>query len=199
MKDSEIRLTLKLKHEEFINSLFHQETKDLIRTKTFFAGGAIRDMIRGEIPKDYDLFFIDEESVNKFKSLVKREFSLKETMIGNFNDRNSSVQVITLVSGSPTDVVNSFDFTINQGYYIPQMDVLSKGSTINILETCPNVYTPLQALLRIEKFRKMGYDVPMETIVNLGVAISKLNPLETSDQIRDALKGMSFSEVLEGY
>lgn len=198
MDTKNIKIELKNKHQEFINSLYHDEVKDLIKTKSYFAGGAIRDLMRDEPPKDYDLFFIDEESVELFKNLVKKEFSLKKTKIGNFNSQTTGVQVITLVSGSPDSVVDTFDFTINQGYYLPQMDLLLKGEVTGILKVCPKLLSPLQALCRVEKFRKKGYDCPMQVLVDLGVAISKMGALNNEADIKKALMGMSFSEVLEG-
>lgn len=200
MSNNILKKTLKAKHEEFINTLYHQETKDLIKTKTYFAGGAIRDLLKNREPKDYDLFFVDTESNNKFKELAKKEFSLMETVIGNFNCKvGTSVQVVTLVSGSPDKVVSKFDFTINTGYYVPQMDTLVKPTVIisNTLEVLPNVMSPLQALLRVSKFESMGYEVPQEVLIKLGVAISYLSPINTPERLLEELKGVSTSIVLD--
>jgi hypothetical protein len=196
MNDELLKAKLKLIHEQFIGGLYHQTTKDLVRTKTFFAGGCIRDMIRGKDPKDYDLYFFDEESRNKFFELVKDEFQFKETSIKNYNSKKMPIQVITVVTGMPENLIDTFDFTINQGYYIPQLDILKLGDLENVLIPGKHIFTPIQALLRAQRFLKQGYKLPAATLIEIGVQISR-KPVTNAEELKSALMGMSYSEVFD--
>lgn len=198
MQEKDIKKELKAKHEAFIESLYWQETKDLVRAKTFFAGGCIRDMIRGKEPKDYDLYFYDQESVNKFKELAKKEFSLKETLIHNFNSRSHKFQLITILCGMPESLTKNFDFTVNTGYYCPQLDTIKIGELSNVLYALPDTKSPFNALVRALQFVERGYALPAETIVKLGVQINHMNKIDTDEDLSNALKGISTSFTLQG-
>lgn len=198
MDNKQIKDTLKKIHEDFINKVLYKEsTKKLIREKTYFAGGCIRDMHRGRTPKDYDLFFYSDADCLEFLTEASSNFNLKQTKIDNYNSKGAvPIQVITVTSGMPEELVSKFDFTINTGYYCPQLDILKLGDRTSTLEVCHNVLSPLNALIRVQKFLNSGYIINTNTLLELGVAISKMQPLNTDEKIIEALKGISLGNNL---
>lgn len=191
MTELQIKNYLKDKHEEFIDSLYGGETKLLIRNKTYFAGGCIRDLNNSRIPKDYDLFFYDKESMSQFIELSRYEFSLKRTRAGNFNcKKGTSVQVITVLAGEPDELVKTFDFTINNGFYCTRdCELFLPREKVNLILN-PEVYSPFNALLRVSKFVEMGYKISDKTLFKLGLMMVKFE--EASDAI-ESLVGVSTS------
>lgn len=192
---NDIKLHLKNVLLDLTKSLFNKEISELIKTKAFFAGGCIRDLYRGEAPKDYDLYFVDDESKDKFLELAKNEYSLQKTAINNYNHKNSKSQIITLLTGSPDFVVDRFDFTVNQGYYIPQMDLLRLGSLDSELRCCDKVFSPLNALVRLKKFQDKGFSYDETTLIELGIAVSNMKPITNREEIFEALKGLSAPNI----
>lgn len=186
-----IKEQLKTRFELIINTLYNQETKDLVRQKCYFAGGAIRDLSRQLTPKDYDLYFIDDVSIAKFKELSANEFSLRVTKIGNYNQKDTQAQFITLLSGLPDSVTKRFDFTINNGYYIPALDVLQKGDMSNLLIPGENIESPMNSLVRLKKFQDKGFTIDENTLINLGVQLTNMDPIKTDADLEKALRGMS--------
>lgn len=61
----EIKKTLRLKHKEFCKSIKNWELRKIFRKHTYIAGGAVASLIKGETPKDYDIFFDDVKALNK--------------------------------------------------------------------------------------------------------------------------------------
>lgn len=62
---SELKQMLRDKHKEVCKSIKDYKIRKLFRKNTYIAGGAVASLIRGEKPKDYDIFFKDKETMNK--------------------------------------------------------------------------------------------------------------------------------------
>ncbi len=195
MNNEVIKAKLKLVHEELIQNCYTDKMKELIRTKTYFAGGCVRDLYRDLTPNDYDIYFYCHEDKLDFIDEVKTNFSFKATAIQNYNIRvgDKKIQLITLLTGMPDTVVNQFDYTINQGYFCPQTGTLNLGWIYSQLIVCDKVLAPLNALVRLDKFLKAGYTMSQDTLVQLGVALSKMEAIDTPDKLDEALKGISTS------
>lgn len=191
MTELEIKKFLKTKHEQFIDTLFHAETRAIIRDKTYFAGGCIRDLNNGRIPRDYDLFFYEQDDCNKFIELSIKEVSLKKTKAGNANcKKGTAVQVITMVSEYPEKLIKTFDFTINNGFYCLRSDKLVVPKEKINLVINPEIYSPFNALLRVSKFVDMGYKISDKTLFKLGLMLTKF---KNEEEAIDSLKGVSTS------
>lgn len=102
---------------------------NLLRRSSFLAGGAIASLMRKEQPKDFDYWFLDEESANKARYLFdisaarwpQVEVLAKTGNAVTFKMKtadNTVFQFITRVcgKGSPRDVVRTFDFQHTTAY-----------------------------------------------------------------------------------
>lgn len=66
IKDAtQTKQVLREKHKEICGSIKDYKLRKLFRKNTYIAGGAIASLIRGEKPKDYDIFFKDKETLNQ--------------------------------------------------------------------------------------------------------------------------------------
>lgn len=185
-----VKLALDTHMDCILSGIKNEELKDLIRYKTYFAGGCVRDLCRNKLPKDYDVWFIDEKSKNRFIELAGTELLIK-TKINNYNQINTNTQFITLVSGNPDTVVKQFDFNINMGYYIPHLQILKIPDVGMNLKVGENVASPMNTLVRLKKFIEAGYRIEEEDLIKLGIQLTKMKPIETQDQLEAALRGLS--------
>lgn len=128
----------------------------------FIAGGAVRDTIRGVKPKDYDLFFRDEESKDEF--IQKFGNSMKITGIGNYNYKD--FQFITLYTGSPRAVINRFDWNVNQYFYeFGNVERRMGRFCPKELKLNTNCEKPLSAYLRLPDMLSKGFTITKEELM----------------------------------
>lgn len=179
--------------------------------KLYIAGGAIRSLILNEEVKDYDIFIENDE----VKTLLLEESKTKCN--GSYISDNAitlyspygQIQIITTKTGFPWEVIDEFDFVMNQNYYCPNLTVagvcdglyiadidtvMSKKLKIN--KHCRN---KLGTLARLAKFLERGYLPPNKLdLVELGIAISKLNPITTLTELASESKLYLNAEEVSG-
>ncbi len=85
-KKNGIRIELKKKIEDWINSIEDEELRQLVAKNTIVTGGAIASMLLGERPNDYDVYMKTKEAVkrlaiyyvSKFRELNSERFENME-------------------------------------------------------------------------------------------------------------------------
>lgn len=173
---------------------------DHITETCFFAGGCIRDLHKDLKPNDYDLFFSSAEARDMFlihvmgDTLLRGYFkSYNANRTFTINWKGDKFQFVTLVTGSPSDVINTFDFNINQNYYYPHKeDYYLQPANIQIsfpdLIVNAKCHNPYSAMARVGEFLKRGYKIDSTQLVKLAwlCSQSKVNTLE---ELRIQLKG----------
>ena len=109
----------------------------------FVSGGCIGSLIRGEIPKDYDIYFCDESFAKPIISLYTEDPSYQNEVavveekyrdaITNVNGMcitenavtlKNGLQLITKHYGEPEVIRDTFDFVHCKPYYFPKTDKL---------------------------------------------------------------------------
>lgn len=174
------------------------------------AGGAINSLFSGRAVSDLDLYLKD---VTTFEALQKdlEQHGYKTvfttdnavTMTRKGKKRTYEIQIITRFSGTPQDILDTFDFTIVQGLY---------DFTTSKFHFAPNflkhiaqrklVYSgkskyPICALYRTKKYGERGYRLPGTTIVQISLAIHALE-IKTFGDMKEQLMGIdtAFLKVL---
>lgn len=202
--DQSIKMNLMYAHNIIVNHL-EGKAKQLVKNKTFIAGGAIRSLYNDKDINDYDLYFTDAESASEFKTLISNglnegiPFSNVDEMRLNFRactenaitfyieEIQKNVQFILKYSGQPIFVIKKFDFTNSMAYYEPQTNFLlltedfkiANNSKILIFNN--DSYSPAVSFERMLKFSKQGYNIPRSTVLNLIETIASL-PKEKKDE-----------------
>lgn len=174
-------LDIKIKELSYIDGLY-----EFVLENCFIAGGAVRDTLRGKEPKDYDLFFRTEVAKEVFIARFSKHFS--ETGLGNFN--YGKFQFITLYTGTPQEVVSTFDWNVNMVFY----EFGSRGvyqHTINTLHFNVNARKPLSALLRLPYLIEKGFKIEGKELMFLVSFISQVTNLKAGSDLSEQFEFMS--------
>lgn len=206
-----VRMQVSELFDNVVNS-FSDEISDLIKNKTYIAGGCFKSLVLDEPVNDYDFWFRDKESSLKFIELLKKEKHTKSSALTNRD--NLKLDKITLVSdnavtfkfpkavvqfivfnvGSPDEVVGKFDFLHTQCYYDPIAIVMKCPTHYIIGKTLfYNKHTPtsLSTLKRAFKFVKQGWqieDQELEAITKTLVGVDWKDPKEVKKQTKGMYK-----------
>lgn len=171
------------------------ELYDFTVKNCFIAGGAVRDVNRGVAPKDYDLFFRTDAAIAEFKQ--KFSHFCVETGLGNYNW--GEFQFITLYSGTPQEVIETFDWNVNQHFYefgklnvrFPFLSQVGGYTTEVYLRFNPNARTPLQALMRIPEMIEKGFKIQKEEFLFALTFCSQVCPLTTGTDFTQHFEAIS--------
>jgi hypothetical protein len=183
-------------HEKIVN-VMPDHLKQMVKERTYFAGGCVRDLVRLKEPNDYDIFFEKKEDMLVFCKYAESNKVFEKSPLGNidWDFDNKKIQFITLVSGSPNDVVSKFDFNINQVYFKPFTNKLlyRYGSEIkfNVKATAP-----ISALTRINKFLKMGYTISETQLLKMAVVIANSGVITSQEDLEKRSNCISASQAL---
>ena len=82
MLQNRIRRDVKKILSYFIDS----ELKELIEKKTFLTGGCFKSIFYEEKVNDYDFYFIDKDSAEKFETLIKKGLEMPDKPFTKMND-----------------------------------------------------------------------------------------------------------------
>lgn len=166
--------------------------KELVEKHTYFAGGCVRDLARGKVPNDYDIFFDSKEALDAFCKVAETTKCFEKSPLGNFDwtfDRKK-IQFITLLCGNPFDVIYKFDFTINSVYYFPYTN--SKHITIHtelIFNTLN--HSPVSTMMRLARFLKDGYTINETQLLKMAVVLTNQKAIKDSKMLEEVAKGIS--------
>ena len=113
--------------------LFVRDVQQRLGLPTLFAGGAVRDLLHGKEPKDFDLFLMDGEDFQMYEEIMDRIKAVADDgvvteyqkyMTGSealhsvvhfeVQGRPFDFIVLDAVVYTPADVVKTFDLNLNQ-------------------------------------------------------------------------------------
>jgi hypothetical protein len=148
--------------------------------KCFVAGGYVRDVDRGVAPKDMDLFFERSEDIEKFANFLDKivpkssvpTFGVitSERYSTEFAYTYSNLPAIDLPvqlirrTGTPDEVLSTFDFTINQCYKRFDQNLPTRKGSGRLLKVIDKSRTKHTLLSRMFKFINDGYDIELEEL-----------------------------------
>jgi len=147
------------------------------------AGGAIRDIIIGKQPKDYDFFFTSEPAVAQALFLMKNHKSTGNIYTHTYDTPDGDIQLITKsIFESTRHIIDAFDFTpIQLAYDGKTLEVGAKTfDDIQNRKVGVNVITkPFASLERLERY--------IGTTNSNGVLIDGWNITDTYKYILDVM------------
>lgn len=143
--------------------------RSMLYDYTFLAGGAIRDYHLNNSPKDYDIFFKSRIIADSFIDLLRVRLTngLTKGITFIFESQNTfSIKINDKVvqfckkkySGSPEEVISSFDYTNSMAYYDVSRNMLHKSPQFisacedRVLVFNNKAYSPEIALERYVRF-----------------------------------------------
>lgn len=152
-------------------------------TKSYYVtGGCVGSLLRGETPKDYDVYFLSKEKADvvinlytkdpsysyqvaeveeKYRDVILPTGKGNMMITENATTLKDGIQLITKHYGEPSDVRNTFDFVHCKPYYDTRDDRLYISReqfdlNINKKLLC-NVNKEFIEHWRIEKYMKRGF------------------------------------------
>jgi len=188
---------------KILSSIVDPDLKKLVEEKAFLTGGCFKAIWHGEKVNDYDFYFMDRESADKFKELITKGLEKPETtpftnqdqlkLFGFNSPFNTSksefaitfmleeefkVQFITKYVGTPEVVTGRFDFLHTQNYYVLKHSVFKVNYPV--LQAKELVFNekathPVHALKRLKKFLAQGWTIEDSEIIKMAEAINKLD------------------------
>jgi len=174
------------------------------------AGGFVRAYFAGERPSDLDLYFRNSQDLE----IVLENLKENGWNIGFQTDRATSmvkngrlVQLISIVYGDPSHVIELFDFTVCSAAVILYTENSRENEEIfagkiflhdDFMEHLAGrvlVYTgsqyPLSSLKRAFKYVKRGYNICDESIIALAESVSNSNIFSSSvEELEEHIMGM---------
>lgn len=161
---------------------------EFVMENAFLAGGAVRDLTRGQKPKDYDIFFKTKKAKDEFVKNFSKH--MKETGIGNYNWHD--FQFITIRHGTPQEVTDTFDWNVNQVFFDFDGSYLGGerfgGIVLRINTKCDK---PLSALLRLPYLLKKGFTIDEKELLFALTFTSTVVNLRSTEAVEDQLEFMS--------
>lgn len=204
---------------EFYSVLFStikddQELVDFLTENIFIAGGVIRDLMRDKKYNDFDCYFKTEVPEKIKEKLYKFFFNKRGSHYaiispkGNLifslykNDKDADdyykVNFIYINHGKPIDVVNTFDFTINNNYFDYKTQELFIDTLGNDLICNEKIATPGNLLVRLYKFTSQGYNASQLTLLFITFKLNSLPRFSDSDLEKNFYAGsgsMTFKDA----
>lgn len=191
----------------------HPTLQEVLKMRSYIAGGAIRSALLGEKINDVDVFLFNDESLEYLSSALVNEDGSPRIKIANGwsfhktinsftfeHDKNlyPKVQIIHKHTMMPSLMVREFDLRCNMNYYIPSCDYLHVEALDEILEKRLHVNinncAVVNTFYRFHKFAAKGWKYDGKELASLVILLSKLNPIESRDEVQDQLL-MGMSEV----
>lgn len=149
----------------------------------YIAGGAIASLVLGEEPKDYDIWFDDPgvywAGLNKLMAENPQVCTNASKYAHTLNIDGQTIQLVESRMGIPEVVVPGFDFLHTQSYMkrdgtlVVDIDFIKQKKLVFVPG---NFSHPVNTMQRVNKFARRGYDIPFETVRDLMIACTSLDP-----------------------
>ena len=189
-------------------------TNELGKYGAMLAGGAINSVFSGRTINDLDFYFPTKEDCEKAEDYLKSmEFKVAfqtdnaVSLVKFTKKKVCRVQIITRFTGTPTEILETFDFTCVQALYdFAKGEFVMKPRFLPDVAKRQLVYTrtsqfPICALYRTKKYQERGYSISGANIVALSLAVHSLK-FETYGDLKAQLMGIDtalLNEISKGY
>lgn len=198
----------------------YSDSSDTFTLKELFAkfgvmlcGGTINSIFSSRKVNDLD-FYVQDNSNNQIGDLIKIMKEVYNYKVVHTSDNAITltrkghkgnlfeIQFITRFTGSPQDILDTFDYTIVQGVFDFKTNqfVLSDRFLVDVAKR-QLVYTntskyPICALYRTKKYIERGYTISGANLVAISLSIHALK-LETYADLKNQLMGIDTSMLKE--
>lgn len=159
--------------------------------EAYVAGGAISSLIRGETPKDYDIFLRTTGLAMELSSALAEKAQHSTDRALSFDVDGQMIQLVYAHVGEPETMVSEFDFLHCKGYYAYGNRVLvvpeeTREAAENSMLLYVPVANPVRSFWRAIKLEQRGWTLPQDTVLQIVREIQKLD-LSTAEAIAEEL------------
>ena len=176
--------------------------------KFFVAGGAITSALTEQEINDYDIYFYNEDDYNLFVKhiCVDNATLINDSELAQTWNRGGQTFQTIKIFGTPAEVFEYFDYTINMAALVYGIDIDHNYDTEDFVlherffddimsrRLIFNIKTkfPINSLFRLKKYESRGYKINKCELLKVALAISKLD-IKILSQLKPALLGVSSS------
>ncbi len=146
---------------------------------SYIAGGAIKDILDDKNPRDLDIYFENDRDFDTglewYKWSTDFDLSYQNDNVIAFIEKSTGmvVELIGIVKGTPKDIINTFDFTIDKVALVRVEDTYSDGFkysfyykegffeslTLKNLVIDGDLKNPIASFKRLIKYSGYGYSI----------------------------------------
>lgn len=187
-----------------LKNIFDTGTYNLCKEyNVILAGGAVTSIFTGREINDFDLYFRTKEDLLKFyETVADGEYIVSSTDKSFTFTVNKKMYQVIYFDLFPTvqDIFNSFDFSVCMGAYDFSTEefVLDEGFvTDNIsrnLVIKGKTTFPVISLLRVDKYKKKGYNISKKEMLKLALQVSELK-FDNWNEFKQHFTGMYGSTI----
>jgi hypothetical protein len=179
--------------------------KDIIRETAcgYIAGGCFKDIFSGKTPKDYDIFFYNEHDYNTTLYCVDNDAKWRKKYSNDkvqafYNDDGITIELNHSIFGKPQKVMKEFDFVLDQVSYTEsetegQYELIYHKNFFEDLQmkrlTITKVSYPLSTFNRALRYTGYGYNLCLDSKIELAKHIMAFDMPKTDDDIEKAIGG----------
>lgn len=170
-------------------------TSLMLKFDAFIAGGAVTSAFSSTRINDFDLFFQNKTSLDAAIAEVPMDDKtvVTDSALSVILDGHR-VQFIKVVTGTPEEVIDTFDFTVCQAAYSWRQGFMFGREFMKHLAQRRLVFNiaakyPICSLYRARKFIRRGFHFSGIEAIKLGLRIQALE-IETYKQLREQLMGI---------
>lgn len=171
-------------------------------TSFYIAGGAIRDLLVGDTPHDYDIFFRNHRAAKRFQEHYIDYFKSEDMTLCCITENAITIQIKSLDNiklqfivkekycKDPTVTVNRFDFTHSMAYF--QFNHLETSAKMldavrqHQLVYNSSCHTPVNSIFRMFKFLGRGWKISVKQF--LAVIILGLLDFKNYSEVKTKYK-----------
>lgn len=150
------------------------ELRNQFTGEAYIAGGAIASLLRGETPKDYDIFLRNEDTVTTISAALSEagKVACCTERALSFDLDGINIQLVTAHWGAPEFMVAKFDFVHCMGYYdylhneLVAIQVVKDACENSRIVYCPAA-NPVRSFVRAIKLEARGWTLPQEQVLKI--------------------------------
>lgn len=178
----------------------------------YIAGGALTSVFSNQPINDVDVYFPNEEAFTKVMQIIfdvdnlrsDYDMDYKDAMVNHVSGKavlllNENQQKIQLIAHKfypyGTNIFDDFDFTINMamvymkdGFFACDVNFF-KHLAQRYLHVNTDTSYPLISVMRVDKYRKRGYNISKAQMLRLLLAVNRKN-IDSWQKLADELGGM---------
>lgn len=159
--------------------------RDMAERKVSLVGGAIRDIMSGKVPKDYDWFYFTKNSFMAAKDQLANKEGFR---VVKENERHSRfekggtvIDVVKTAYKNLIQLLEECDFTISKIACYGNVMVVGRHfekDLENKILTFTRSDNPEASLIRALRFEREGFQLPPATIQKINKAIAVAQPIK---------------------
>jgi len=159
------------------------------------AGGAVTSVFSSSSINDFDLFFTSQKHLdNALKSAPRNDKTVETDSALSIVSEGRRLQLVKVVLGTPSEIINKFDFTICEGAFHLEEGFCFGTNFLEHLAQRRLVFNltaeyPICSLYRAVKFIKRGFHLSGIDAIKLGLRIQSLK-IDTYAELRKQLMGI---------